>query len=107
MKSYKAETLDHIASNQQFKNQFKAYLATAIDMNGFQYIFNGRKEVNFNMVKLKFRELFQQGNYGIYNEINNANASLFRNLGIDDIEDFAEKVDNLDIELYKFIHLAN
>ena len=107
LKSYSQSTINNILFSTKFKNQFKAYLADANNMNSFEYIFNSKKVNDLNFIKSKFKELFQQDNYKIYDDINNVNPGLWNSLGINDIGDFAFMVDNLDQNLYKFIDILN
>ncbi|QLH28327.1 MAG: hypothetical protein HWD63_02300 [Candidatus Parvibacillus calidus] len=107
LKSYSQSTINNILFSTKFKNQFKAYLANANNMNSFEYIFNSKKVNDLNFIKSKFKELFQQDNYKIYDDINNVNPGLWNSLGINDIGDFAFMVDNLDQNLYKFIDILN
>lgn len=103
LKSYSSETIGNIATNSKFKNQFKTYLANASNMNSFEYIFNNRKVNDLNFLKTKFKELFQQNNYTIYEDIINSGSDVFASIGVTSKPQFIQAVNNIDSDLYKFI----
>ncbi len=107
LKSFGENTIGLMPTSTKFKKQFKAYLTGSADMDGFQYIFNGKKTQNLALIKEKFKDIFKQNNYSIYNEIKSSNPNLWQSINVDDIDDFILKVDNLDQDLFKFITILD
>ena len=108
LKSYSQSTINNILFSTKFKNQFKAYLANANNMNSFEYIFNSKKVNDLNFIKSKFKELFQQDNYKIYDDIlkANPNSTVFSSIGINTKGQFIQAVNKTghDHDLYNFIN---
>lgn len=106
LKSYSESTIGNIANSTKFKNQFKAYLADANNMDGFEYIFSSKKiGNNSTLVKDNFKSLFQQGNYSIYDEVFAVNQNIFSSIGINSKGQFIQAVNNTSHDLYKFIDI--
>ena len=108
LKSYSESTIGNISGSSQFKNQFKAYLADANNMDAFEYVFNSKKiGNNSTLVKDNFKTLFQQSNHSIYDDILNANpnSTVFSSVGITTKGQFIQAVNNTGHDLYKFIDI--
>ncbi|QFZ53941.1 hypothetical protein FEZ18_03505 [Oceanihabitans sp. IOP_32] len=108
LKSYSESTIGNISGSSQFKNQFKAYLADADNMDEFEYVFNSKKiGDNSTLVKDNFKTLFQQNNHSIYDDIlnTNPNSTVFSSVGINTKGQFIQAVNNTGHDLYKFIDI--
>ncbi len=105
LKSYKEETIGNIAYSSRFKNQFKAYLANADNINSFEYIFNAHKTTNNTLIKQNFKILFSNNNYEIFDQIGGAQNSLMQYLGITNKSDFINAVGDFGDDLYNFIKI--
>ena len=105
LKSYNESTIGNISNSSQFKNQFKAYLANASDMDAFQYIFNGQKTTDLNYIKQNFQTLFSKNNYEIFDQIGGPQNSLMQSLNIVNKNDFIDAVEDLSGDIYKFIKI--
>jgi len=73
-------------------------------MNGFKYVFNGKKTQNMTLIKEKFQDIFKYNNYQIWDDMINANSDVFRSF-IGNKAEFIQKVNSADNELFKFIEI--
>ena len=104
LKSYSESTIGNIANSSQFKNQFKAYLADANNMDGFEYIFNSKKTTDLANIKQNFQSLFTNEATDLYNTLG---QSKFQQLfGVNNVDDFLDDVvSNLNSPIYNFIKI--
>lgn len=105
LKSYSSGTLNNIATNTSFRNQLRAYLFDANSINDLEYIFNGVKVNDLNLIKGKFQELFTQNNYAIYDQIGGSQNSFLQSLQINNLTDFIDAVESLSDNLYNFVKI--
>lgn len=107
LKSYSVGTIGNMSNSPQFKNQFKAYLVEANGISDFEYIFNGMKTQDITFIKEKFQTIFQQNNFGLYDEIlsTKPNTTLFSSMGITTKGEFIQAVNSLDHDIYNFLNI--
>lgn len=107
LKSYSENTINAIANSDKFRQQFKAYFQdpTSATISDFEYIFNAQKSSNMSLIKEKFKQIFQKNNYSFFDEIGGADNSVMDSLGINDIDDFIDIVDDTQSPIYSFIKL--
>ena len=82
--------------------QFKNYLATAKSISEFKYVFNKLDTPNVADVKSKFKQVFNQEPEGIYEAMS---PELRASLGVKNLSQFKELINDLDSELYNFIEV--
>ena len=107
LKSYSASTLTSdvygIATKQTFINQFKTYLQNPA---GFQYWFNGLKDVNATIIKDGFKKLYQKPN--MWSTLTDNGTKIPPSwVGITTESQFFDKLDDYNSVLYNFIHIQN
>ena len=104
LKSFGETTIVLMPTSSKFKNQFKAYLASVTDINGFQYIFNGKKTQNLTLIKEKFQIIFTSEAQNIYDALGQAKFNQM--FGVDNVTDFVDDiVPNLNGPLYNFVSI--
>ncbi len=108
LKSYSSGTINNIATNTSFRNQLRAYLFDANSLSDLEYIFNGVKINDVNLIKGKFREIFE---IEATNYFNVFGQNKFENLfGVDNVDDFiTDVIPNLNgsSSIYNFIKIQN
>lgn len=100
LKSYASSTIALMKNHAKFINQFKAYLTNA----KIRYVFNGKKGIYLDEVKLAFQDIFQKPNF--WNDIvqaNNGVPAFFTELQIINATQFNAAAANTSHALYDFI----
>ncbi len=104
LKSYKEETIGNIAYSSRFKNQFKAYLAAADNLDEFEYIFNYRKTTNLDLIKMNFKTLFSNEASILYSDL--GQSKFLQLFGVDNVNDFLDDIVPIfNGPLYNFIKI--
>ncbi len=57
------------------------------------------------LIKEKFQDIFKQNNYQLWDDMETAGSNVFKSLNITSKTQFAQKVNSLDNELFKFIEI--
>lgn len=84
LKSYSESTIGNIANSTKFKNQFRAYLAFVDNMDGFEYIFNGRKTTDLSNIKQNFQSLFTNEANNLFNTL--GQSKFLQLFGVDNVD---------------------
>ena len=82
--------------------QFKNYLASVNSISEFNYVFNKLDTPNVADVKSKFKQVFNKDPEGVFASMK---PELRESLGVEDLGQFKELINDLDSELYSFIEV--
>jgi len=82
--------------------QFKNYLASVNSISEFKYVFNKLDTPNVADVKSKFKQVFNKDPEGVFASMK---PELRESLGVEDLGQFKELINDLDSELYSFIEV--